>query len=182
MRFSQKFGELPMGYDHKYVYSEIGYNFKATDMQAAVGLSQLKKLDGFIAKRMKNFTYLYDHLQGLEDKILLPKAAAGSDPSWFGFPIAIRPETGIKREDILRYLDSKKIGTRLLFGGNLTRQPAYIGRNHRVVGELRNTDYIMNNVFWVGVYPGLSWEMLDYAASCIREGLTCAKAGTRPLP
>jgi CDP-6-deoxy-D-xylo-4-hexulose-3-dehydrase len=166
MRFRRKFGELPEGYDHKYVYSEIGYNFKATDMQAAVGLSQLKKLDGFIARRKENFRYLFDRLRGLGDKILLPEAAPNSDPSWFGFPIAIRPETGLKRGDILRYLQSKRIGTRMLFGGNLTRQPAYIGRDHRVAGELRNTDYVMNNVFWVGVYPGLSSQVLSYVAEC----------------
>jgi CDP-6-deoxy-D-xylo-4-hexulose-3-dehydrase len=181
MRFSQKFGDLPSGYDHKYVYSEIGYNLKATDMQAAVGLSQLKKLDGFIAKRKENFRFLFESLRDLDDKILLPKTAPNSDPSWFGFPIAVRPETGIERKDIIQYLDSKKIGTRLLFGGNLTRQPAYIGGNHRVAGDLRNTDYVMNNVFWVGVYPGLSKEMADYAASCIREGLAHARTGEHPL-
>jgi CDP-6-deoxy-D-xylo-4-hexulose-3-dehydrase len=167
MRFSQKFGELPEGYDHKYVYSEIGYNMKATDMQAAVGLSQLKKLEGFIDKRRKNFRYLRERLQNLQDKIILPEESPNSNPSWFGFPIAIKPESGIVREDMLRYLDTCRIGTRLLFGGNLTRQPAYIGRNHRIAGELKNTDYVMNNVFWVGVYPGLSEEMLSYIVSCI---------------
>jgi CDP-6-deoxy-D-xylo-4-hexulose-3-dehydrase len=171
MRFSQRFGELPDGYDHKYVYSEMGYNLKATDMQAAVGLSQLKKLAGFITKRKENFRFLFDRLQDLEDKILLPRTEPNSDPSWFGFPIGIRPEAGVVREDLLRFLDSRKIGTRLLFGGNLTRQPAYIGRKHRIAEDLKNTDFVMNNVFWVGVYPGLSCEMLDYIVSCISEGL-----------
>jgi CDP-6-deoxy-D-xylo-4-hexulose-3-dehydrase len=166
-RFSQKFGELPGGYDHKYVYSEIGYNLKVTDMQAAVGLSQLKKLGGFIARRKENFAYLKEKLRKFDDKIILPEAALNSDPSWFGFPIGIKPGTGIVREDLLRFLDSRKIGTRLLFGGNLTKQPAYIGRKHRVAGDLKNTDFVMNNVFWVGVYPGLSFDMLDYVASSI---------------
>ncbi|GHT01952.1 lipopolysaccharide biosynthesis protein RfbH [Synergistales bacterium] len=171
LRFSQKFGELPEGYDHKYVYSEIGYNLKLTDMQAAVGLSQLKKLDGFIARRRENFAYLYEKLSSLEGKILLPKAMPNSTPSWFGFPIGIAHSVGVNRENLLRFLDSRKIGTRLLFGGNLTRQPAYIGRDHRIVGKLKNTDYVMNNVFWVGVYPGLSKEMLDYIVSSITTGL-----------
>jgi CDP-6-deoxy-D-xylo-4-hexulose-3-dehydrase len=171
MRFSQKFGELPHGYDHKYVYSEIGYNLKATDMQAAIGLSQLGKLDGFVARRRENFNYMSERLKDLGDRLLLPEAAPGSNPSWFGFPIGIRPEANIERVDLLRYLDSKKIGTRLLFGGNLTRQPAFLGRNHRVAADLRNTDYVTDNVFWVGVYPGLSDEMLNYAAACIREGI-----------
>ncbi|MDR1916622.1 MAG: lipopolysaccharide biosynthesis protein RfbH [Synergistaceae bacterium] len=170
-RFSLKFGELPEGYDHKYVYSEIGYNLKATDMQAAVGLSQLKKLDGFIKTRRDNFKYLLDRLRGLGDKLLLPRAATDSNPSWFGFPIAIKPETGLNREDLLRYLESKKIGTRLLFGSNLARQPAYMGKNHRVAGGLKNTDYVMNNVFWVGVYPGLSNEMLDFIVTSIESRL-----------
>jgi CDP-6-deoxy-D-xylo-4-hexulose-3-dehydrase len=168
-RFSQKLGELPFGYDHKYIYSEIGYNMKATDMQAAIGLSQLEKLDGFIARRRENFNYLYNRLKDIEDKLLLPQATPGSDPSWFGFPMAIRPETHISRAALTKYLDSKKIGTRPLFGGNLTRQPAYTGRDHRIAGELRNTDYAMDNVFWMGVYPGLSEEMLDYAAECLIE-------------
>ncbi|MDR2174901.1 MAG: lipopolysaccharide biosynthesis protein RfbH [Synergistaceae bacterium] len=171
MRFSQQFGELPKGYDHKYVYSEIGYNLKMTDMQAAVGLSQLKKLDAFIEKRRENFQYLSERLQDFQDTILLPAATPGSNPSWFGFPLAIKPECGIVREDLLRFLEQRKVGTRLLFGGNLTRQPAYIGRKHRIAEELRNTDFVMNHVFWVGIYPGLTREMLDYTVSCISEFL-----------
>jgi CDP-6-deoxy-D-xylo-4-hexulose-3-dehydrase len=171
MRFSRQFGELPKGYDHKYVYSEIGYNLKMTDMQAAVGLSQLKKLDGFIEKRRENFKYLGERLQGLKDMILLPRVSLGSNPSWFGFLMAIKPEFGIVREDLLRFLEQRKVGTRLLFGGNLTRQPAYIGRKHRISQELQNTDFVMNHAFWVGIYPGLTHEMLDYTVSCISEFL-----------
>ena len=168
-RFSQKFGEVPCGYDHKYVYSEMGYNLKVTDMQAAIGLSQLKKLGGFIDRRKENFAYLKEKLRKFDDKIILPEAAVNSDPSWFGFPIGIKPEAGIVREDFLRFLDSRKIGTRLLFGGNLTKQPAYIGRKHRAAGDLKNTDFVMNNVFWLGVYPGLSREMLDYVVSSVGD-------------
>lgn len=167
MRFCRQFGELPDGYDHKYVYSEIGYNLKVTDMQAAVGLSQLKKLDGFIEQRQKNYAYLKERLVKYSDRMLLPESTKTSQPSWFGFPIGIKPESGIVREDMLRYLDSRKIGTRLLFGGNLTRQPAYLGKKHRISGILTNTDFVMNQVFWVGVYPGLSQEMLDYIVDSI---------------
>ena len=164
-RFSQKFGELPAGYDHKYVYSEIGYNLKLTDMQAAVGVSQLKKLDGFIGRRRENYAYLRDKLEKHSDRLLLPEPTKGSNPSWFGFPIGIKLQSGIVREDLLRYLDLRKIGTRLLFGGNLTRQPAYLEKKHRISGTLTNTDFVMNQVFWVGLYPGLSREMLDYIVS-----------------
>lgn len=170
-RFALQFGELPLGYDHKYVYSEIGYNLKVTDMQAAIGLSQLKKLDVFIAKRRKNFDYLKNALSRFGEVLSSPIAAPNSNPSWFGFPVAVNPASGIVREDLLRFLDSKKIGTRLLFGGNLTKQPAYIGRNHRITGNLENTDFAMNNVFWLGVYPGLTCEMLDYVADSIEGAL-----------
>lgn len=166
-RFSQKFGELPLGYDHKYIYSEIGYNLKITDMQAAVGLSQLAKLDTFIERRKKNFAHLHEKLSGLQDYFILPEQTINSEPSWFGFPLALKPETGLCRESLLRFLDSRKIGTRLLFGGNLTRQPAYLNRKHEIVGTLTNTDYVMNHVFWIGVYPGLTTEMLDYIVSSI---------------
>ena len=166
-RFSQQFGELPEGYDHKYVYSEMGYNLKLTDMQAAVGVSQLKKLDGFIERRRANYAYLRGRLEKHSGRLLLPESTKGSNPSWFGFPIGIKPQSGIVREDLLRYLDARKIGTRLLFGGNLTRQPAYLGKKHRISGALTNTDFVMNHVFWVGVYPGLSREMLDYIADSI---------------
>ena len=145
-------------------------------MQAAVGLSQLKKLEGFIALRRSNFSYLREKLERYSDALLLPEATPNSNPSWFGFPVALRPESGFKRNDLIRFLDSRKIGTRLLFGGNLIRQPAYLGKNHRVVGELTNTDYVMNNVLWTGVYPGLTTEMLDYVAQSIGEFLV-AKGG-----
>jgi len=162
MRFNQQFGELPFGYDHKYVYSHIGYNLKITDMQAAVGLAQLKKLEGFIEKRKKNFKKLYDGLKQFENDLILPRATENSDPSWFGFPITIREDSNIKRYDLVRYLEKNKIMTRMLFGGNLTRQPAYEDVEYRVVGELKNTDLIMNNTFFIGVYPGITDEMIDY--------------------
>jgi CDP-6-deoxy-D-xylo-4-hexulose-3-dehydrase len=168
-RFDWELGTLPCGYDHKYTYSHIGYNLKVTDMQAAVGVSQLRKLNGFIATRRSNFTRLHEALSAHEEFYLLPEATPGSDPSWFGFPIAVRPESGLTRDFVVRTLEQKKIGTRLLFGGNLTRQPAYKDANFRVVGDLKNSDYIMNNVFWVGVYPGLSEEMIDYIAASLRE-------------
>lgn len=140
-------------------------------MQAAIGLSQLKKLDGFIEARRKNYAYIRERLERYEDVLLLPEAAPGSNPSWFGFPIGIRGSSGIIREDVLRSLDTQKIGTRLLFGGNLTRQPAYIGRRHRIAGELLHTDYVMNHVFWTGVYPGLPEEMLDYMVAGIVKAI-----------
>jgi CDP-6-deoxy-D-xylo-4-hexulose-3-dehydrase len=168
-RFDWELGTLPCGYDHKYTYSHIGYNLKVTDMQAAVGVSQLRKLDGFIALRRSNFARLREALSKHEEFYLLPEATPDSDPSWFGFPIAVRPESGLTRDFVVRTLEQKKIGTRLLFGGNLTRQPAYKDANFRVVGDLKNSDYIMNNVFWVGVYPGLSEEMVDYIAATLRE-------------
>ena len=175
-RFDWELGTLPCGYDHKYTYSHIGYNLKVTDMQAAVGVSQLKKLDGFIAARRSNFARLRQALEEHQEYFLLPKSAPGSDPSWFGFPLAVRPESGLKRDPILRILEQKKIGTRLLFGGNLTRQPAYKDANFRVVGDLKNTDYVMNNVFWVGVYPGLDEERIDYMAKSLIEAATTKQA------
>ena len=161
-RFEWQLGELPCGYDHKYIYSHIGYNLKLSDMQAAVGVSQLKKLPGFIAARRENFKRLYDGLADLQEFFSLPNSTPGSDPSWFGFPIAVKPEGGLKRDYVVQALDRKKIGTRLLFGGNLLRQPAYLNAKYRSIGELSNTDYVMNNVFWIGVYPGLTKEMIDY--------------------
>lgn len=162
-------GSLPDGYDHKYTYSHAGYNLKITDMQAACGLAQLDKLDGFIAQRKQNFAYLKDQLLDLEDVLILPEATPSSDPSWFGFPITLRPESAVSRVDLLRHLDEHKIGTRLLFGGNLLRQPYFEGRKYRVVGDLKNTDRIMHDTFWVGVYPGLKTDHLDYCASKIEE-------------
>ncbi len=163
-RFAWQLGSLPEGYDHKYTYSHAGYNLKITDLQAACGLAQLDKLPVFIARRKANFAFLYKHLHACEDLLILPQATPHGDPSWFGFPITLRPTAGISRVDLLRHLDRHKIGTRLLFGGNLTRQPYFQGHNYRVVGELINTDRIMRDTFWIGLYPGLRDEMLEYAA------------------
>jgi CDP-6-deoxy-D-xylo-4-hexulose-3-dehydrase len=171
-RFDWQLGTLPCGYDHKYTYSHIGYNLKVTDMQAAVGVSQLDKLDAFIAARKKNFAALKNGLKPLEDIFLLPEATPGSDPSWFGFPLAVRPESGLTRGRVTGYLESRKIGTRLLFGGNLVRQPAYKDVEYRVVGDLKNTDYVMNNVFWIGVYPGLNDSMLQHMINSLGEVAT----------
>ncbi len=176
-RFDWALGTLPCGYDHKYTYSHIGYNLKVTDMQAAVGVSQLKKLDGFIAARRANFKRLQASLASHQDFFLLPETLAESDPSWFGFPIAVRPESGLKRDAVLRMLEARKIGTRLIFAGNLTRQPAYKDATYRVVGDLRNSDYVMNHVFWVGVYPGLDEAKIDYIAATL-----IAAAATQPEP
>jgi CDP-6-deoxy-D-xylo-4-hexulose-3-dehydrase len=161
-RFQWQLGQLPCGYDHKYIYSHIGYNLKLSDMQAAVGVSQLKKLPGFIAARKANFQRLYAGLSDLQEFFALPQATPNSDPSWFGFPMAVKPEGGLTRERVIAHLNDAKIGTRLLFGGNLLRQPAYLESKFRKIGDLPNTDYVMNNVFWIGVYPGLTAEMLDY--------------------
>ncbi len=168
-RFAWQLGSLPCGYDHKYTYSHIGYNLKATDMQAALGASQIEKLDHFIARRKENFAFLRSLLKPLEHCLLLPEATPGSDPSWFGFPIGVREEAPFKREDLIRALEAQKIGTRLLFGGNLLRQPAYEDCEYRVVGKLPNTDFVMNNVFWIGVYPGLTRQMLDFVAKSITD-------------
>jgi CDP-6-deoxy-D-xylo-4-hexulose-3-dehydrase len=170
-RFDWQLGELPHGYDHKYIYSHVGYNLKLTDMQAAVGLSQLQKLPSFIEKRRQNFRTLYEALGGLEEFLILPQATPGSEPSWFGFPIAVRPGAPVTRNHVIRYLEERKIATRLLFGGNLARQPAYQDRPFRVAGELTNSDFVMNHVFWVGVYPALTARHLEYAARAIRESL-----------
>ena len=168
-RFEWQLGALPCGYDHKYTYSHIGYNLKVTDMQAAVGLSQLDKLDGFIAARKKNYATLRQGLEPLQDVLLLPQATPQSDPSWFGFPLAVRPESGLTRARVIQHLEARKIGTRLLFGGNLTRQPAYKDSTMRVVGDLKNADYVMHNVFWIGVYPGLTDAMLQYMLESLHE-------------
>ena len=167
-RFEWQLGDLPLGYDHKYIYSHIGYNLKATDMQAALGLSQLQKLDGFIEARKKNFAHLYSRLDGASD-LILPRATPNSDPSWFGFPITLDPESSVDREELLRHLDRRKIGTRLMFAGNITRQPAYRHVDFRVVGDLANSDIVMKRTFWVGVFPGLTNPMLDYIADTILE-------------
>jgi CDP-4-dehydro-6-deoxyglucose reductase, E1 len=161
-RFGWQQGQLPAGYDHKYTYSHIGYNLKVTDMQAAIGVAQLKKLPAFIAARRRNFAYLTDGLKDLQDYFILPEATPGSEPSWFGFPLAVRPDAKLTRNAVVQYLERQRIQTRLLFGGNLLRQPAYAGIEHRVAGDLQNTDFVMNQVFWIGVYPGLDAAKLDY--------------------
>jgi CDP-6-deoxy-D-xylo-4-hexulose-3-dehydrase len=170
-RFDWQLGSLPYGYDHKYTYSHVGYNLKATDMQAALGVSQLTKLPEFIARRKENFRYLKAALADLDEFLILPEATAHSDPSWFGFPIGIREDAPFRREFLIRALEAKKIGTRLLFGGNLVRQPAYGTCHFRMAGELKNSDFVMNDVFWVGVYPGLSGEMLDFVAASIHGSI-----------
>jgi CDP-6-deoxy-D-xylo-4-hexulose-3-dehydrase len=163
-RFNRKLGTLPKGYDHKYTYSHLGYNLKITDMQAAVGLAQLDRLDDFITARQRNFDGLTELLKPLEDVLILPQATPNSQPSWFGFPITIRPEARIDREALVQFLNERKIGTRLLFGGNLLRQPYMKDRNVRVVGDLKNADLVTTNTFWLGVYPGLEESHLTYAA------------------
>ncbi|MFQ5509657.1 MAG: lipopolysaccharide biosynthesis protein RfbH [Leptospirillia bacterium] len=170
-RFSQQLGDLPEGYDHKYTYSHVGYNLKITDMQAAVALAQMERLTAFGERRRFNFAYLTKALAGLSDQLILPQATPGSDPSWFGYPITLR-EGGMKRVDLLTRLDEKKIGTRLLFAGNVTRQPYFSGVAHRVVGELTTTDTVMRDTFWIGVYPGLSTDMLDYVVEQIAAALS----------
>jgi CDP-6-deoxy-D-xylo-4-hexulose-3-dehydrase len=155
-------GDLPKGYDHKFTYSHVGYNLKATDLQAAVGQAQLRKLPAFIDARRRNFRMLYKGLLDLEEFFILPQATPGSDPAWFGFPLAVRPEAPFHRDQVVRYLEDHKIATRLLFGGNLTRQPAYRDIQYRTVGTLTNSDYVMNGVFWIGVYPGLAPAAIAY--------------------
>jgi len=168
-RFAWKLGDLPTGYDHKYIYSHIGYNLKATDMQAAVGVAQLKKLPGFIAARRANFAKLHAALSDLQDIFVLPEATAGSEPSWFGFPLAIRPDASTARNQVVSFIESRNISTRLLFGGNLLRQPAYRDIQRRVIGDLKNTDFVMNNVFWIGLYPGITQSMIDYMVDIFHQ-------------
>lgn len=174
-RFCRKLGSLPMGYDHKYTYGHAGYNLKITDMQAAVGLAQLDHLDGFIAARQRNFDTLTALLRPLEDVFILPEATPNSQPSWFGYPITIRPGAGINREELVQYLNEKKIGTRLLFGGNLLRQPYMKSRNYRVVGALDNADLVTTNTFWIGLFPGLGEDHLAYSV----EAISAFLAGSR---
>jgi CDP-4-dehydro-6-deoxyglucose reductase, E1 len=170
-RFDWQLGELPHGYDHKYTYSHIGYNLKLSDMQAAVGVAQLEKLDGFIATRKANFNYLLEQLRPLEKYLVLPEATPNSEPSWFGFPITVREDAPVSRNALVQHLEKHKIGTRLLFGGNLLRQPAYKDVVHRVVGGSTETDRVMNQTFWIGVYPGLSREMLNFIVLSMKSGL-----------
>ena len=168
-RFCQKFATLPEGYDHKYTYSHLGYNLKITDMQAACGLAQLDQVEHFVQARKDNFAYLKERFQGCEEFLLLPEATEGSDPSWFGFPITLKPTANAKRVDLLAYLEQNEIGTRLLFAGNLTRQPYMQGRNFRISGDLANTDVVMNQTFWLGVYPGLKQAQLDFMVERVEE-------------
>lgn len=166
-RFNMHMGTLPQGYDHKYTYSHLGYNLKISDMQAACGLAQLKRLEGFIEKRNANFAYLKNRLASLAKFIDLPQATPNTEPSWFGFPFTLKQDSGFKRVDLTKHLDQCKIGTRLLFAGNLTRQPYFEGVNYRIVGDLTNTDIVMNQTLWVGIYPGLDEEHLDYIAESL---------------
>lgn len=168
-RFDWQLGELPYGYDHKYVYSHIGYNLKATDMQAAVGVAQLGKLDGFIAARRHNWRRLREGLADLEDLLLLPEPTPNSDPSWFGFAITVRESAPFQRSDLVAYLEDHRIATRLLFGSNLVRQPAFKGHPYRVVGSLANADLITEGTLWIGVYPGITDEMIDYMLEVMHE-------------
>ena len=170
-RFCCQYGNLPQGYDHKYTYSHLGYNLKITDMQAACGLAQMDRAEGFIQARKDNFAYLKNRLQSCAEFLILPEATENSDPSWFGFPITLKPAANVDRVDLLTYLDENKIGTRLLFAGNLTRQPYMIGRNYRISGELTNTDRVMHDTFWIGVFPGLTTEMLHFTTSKIEAFL-----------
>ena len=161
-RFGWQLGKLPFGYDHKYIYSHIGYNLKVTDMQAAIGVEQLKKLPGFIERRKENFGMLYDGLKENKKYFILPKATDNSEPSWFGFPLLVKEDAPFLRAGIVNYLEENKIATRMLFGGNLTKQPAYEDVKYKVIDSLRNTDLVMNNLFWIGVYPGMTNDMIDY--------------------
>lgn len=166
-RFGWQMGTLPQGYDHKYTYTHLGYNLKITDMQAACALAQMDRLPDLIEARKRNFKFLKDRLKSCEEFLILPEATPGSDPSWFGFPVTLRHDVDFDRVELLKYLDELKIGTRLLFAGNLTRQPYFEGRTYRVVGGLENTDIVMNNTFWVGVYPGLDEGMLSFVCDKI---------------
>lgn len=174
-RWDGQFGELPVGYDHKYTYSHFGYNLKVTDLQAAVGVEQLKKFPSFIERRKHNWARLHAALENVQDKIILPEPAENSDPSWFGFLISVRPETGLNRNDVTKFIESKNVQTRLLFSGNIIKQPCFNeirGTDaYRVVGNLENSDFVVNNTFWVGVYPGMTDAMIDYMAQVIKEAV-----------
>ena len=177
-RFAQQFGELPVGYDHKYVYSHLGYNLKVTDMQAAIGCAQLEKMPGFIEARRKNWERLREGLAEMEAVLLLPEPQKNTKPSWFGFVITVKDEATFTRDELVAHLEANKIQTRMLFAGNLIKHPCFdemrqIGTGYRVVGELANTDQIMNRTFWIGVYPGLSNDMIDFMIECVKQ--SCAK-------
>ena len=168
-RYEWQLGELPEGYDHKYTYSHLGYNLKSGDIQAAIGLAQLDRLESFVEIRRRNWKYLNDNLAELEDQIILPRALEVSNPSWFGFAITVRKNAGKSRNEIVKELNERKIATRLLFGGNLLRQPAFANTPRRIVGDLTHTDIVMNDTFWIGVWPGLTLEMLDYVIKTLKE-------------
>jgi CDP-4-dehydro-6-deoxyglucose reductase, E1 len=168
-RFGWQLGSLPAGYDHKYTYSHAGYNLKITDMQAACGLAQLQRIDEFVAARKRNFAFLKERLQSASEFLILPEATPGSDPSWFGFPVTLQENAPSDRVDLLKYLDQNRIGTRLLFAGNLTRQPYFEGRQYRAATPLDRTDVILDRTFWLGIYPGLSEEMLDYVGTKLEQ-------------
>ncbi len=170
-RFCQQLGDLPFGYDHKYTYSHVGYNLKITDMQASVGLSQLKHLPKFIEKRQENFDILFSGLKEFEEFFILPKVSPKAKPSWFGFPITIRPNAPFTRNKLVEFLDENKIGTRLLFGGNLLKQPYMKNQNYKIIGDLKNSNIVVNNTFWIGVYPGLGAEELSYVLEIFRKFL-----------
>ena len=174
-RFEWQLGELPEGYDHKYIYSHLGYNLKSGDIQAAIGLAQLERLATFVELRRKNWTYLRAGLADLEEHLILPKPTLHSDPSWFGFAMTVRNSSPKTRNAIVKTLDEKKIGTRLLFGGNLLRQPGFMNTPRRVYGELKNTDVVMNDTFWIGVWPGITTPMLDYMIESLHQILGGAK-------
>ena len=178
-RFSKQFGQLPVGYDHKYVYSHFGYNLKVTDMQAAIGCAQLEKIDAIVKARRDNFSALLAGLEGVEG-LILPEPQANSNPSWFGFLISVKEDVGFTRNQLSEYLESKKIQTRNLFAGNLLKHPAFdqmreTGEGYRVVGNLTNTDFVLNNTFWIGVYPGMTAEMIDYMIATIKEFVSSQK-------
>lgn len=173
-RFGWKLGNLPFGYDHKYIYSHVGYSLKVTDMQAAVGLAQLEKLDGFVGRRRENFAFLSKALEPLQKYFVLPEPTPKSEPSWFGFPLTVREESGLKRTALVQELERRGVGTRQLFAGNITRQPAYQNLHYRTIGELSQADRVMNDTFWVGLYPSLTEEMLTYTAKTLAD--LCASA------
>ena len=177
-RFSQQFGKLPFGYDHKYLYSHVGYNLKITDMQAAVGCAQLNKLNKFIEARRRNFNCLYKHLKKYERYFILPKATKNSEPSWFGFPILVKKNAPFTRNEIVHYLEKNKIATRMLFGGNLTKQPAYKKTKYRIFGLLKNTDIVMNNLFWIGVYPKITKKHIEFISSVFGKMIKSKRSGT----